>query len=78
MISDKLKEVIGNMEASVTTFKPLDNKQSEDTPVLKYMLLTSKAYPPTRETPGSIGYDLRSPRFARIPLEEVHITYHWD
>ena len=67
VISDKLKEVIGNMEASVTTFKPLDNKQNEDTPVLKYMLLTSKAYPPTRETPGSIGYDLRSPRFARIP-----------
>ena len=29
--------------------------------------MTSKAYPPTRETAGSIGYDLRSPRFARIP-----------
>ena len=35
--------------------------------MLKYKLLTSKAYPPTRETAGSIGYDLRSPRFARIP-----------
>ena len=32
-----------------------------------YKLLSTKAYPPTRETPGSIGYDLRSPRFARIP-----------
>ena len=49
-----------------TTFKPVDKRQSEE-PVLKYKLLTSKAYPPTRETPGSIGYDLRSPRFARIP-----------
>ena len=29
--------------------------------------MTSKAYPPTRETAGSIGYDLRSPSFARIP-----------
>ena len=39
----------------------------EDEPVLKYQLLTSKASSPTRETPGSIGYDLRSPRFARVP-----------
>ena len=50
------------------TFKPPDSeKLSEDEPVLKYKLLTSKAYPPTRETVGSIGYDLRSPRFARVP-----------
>ena len=54
--------------ATLVTFKPTDSeKLSEDEPVLKYKLLTSKAYPPTRETAGSIGYDLRSPRFARIP-----------
>ena len=54
--------------ATFITFKP-DNaeEQCEDEPMLKYKLLTSKAYPPTRETSGSIGYDLRSPRFARIP-----------
>ena len=50
-----------------TTFKPVDKRQSEEEPVLKYKLLTSKACPLTRETPGSIGYDLRSPRFARVP-----------
>ena len=54
--------------ATFVTFKPADSeKLSKDEPVLKYKLLTSKAYPPTRETVGSIGYDLRSPRFARIP-----------
>ena len=54
--------------ATFVTFKPVDSeKLVEDKPVLKYKLLTSKAYPPTRETAGSIGYDLRSPRFARIP-----------
>ena len=54
--------------ATLVTFKPADSeKLSKDEPVLKYKLLTSKAYPPTRETAGSIGYDLRSPRFARIP-----------
>ena len=54
--------------ATFVTFKPADSeKLSEDKPVLKYKLLTSKAYPPTRETAGPIGYDLRSPRFARIP-----------
>ena len=53
--------------ATFVTFKPADSeKLTEDEPVLKYKLLTSKAYPPTRETTGSIGYDLRSPRFARI------------
>ena len=53
--------------ATFITFKP-DNteEQCEDEPVLKYQLLTPKAYPPTRETAGSIGYDLRSPKFARI------------
>ena len=50
-----------------TTFKPVDKRQSGGEPVLKYKLLNSKAYPPTRETPGLIGYNLRSPRFARIP-----------
>ena len=54
--------------ATLVTFKPADSeKLSEDEPVLKYKLLTSKAYQPTRETAGSIGYDLRSPRFARVP-----------
>ena len=48
-----------------TTFKPVCVYEHE--PVLKYKLLSTKAYPPTRETPGSIGYDLKSPRFARIP-----------
>ena len=46
--------------ATFVTFKPADSeKLVEDKPVLKYKLLTSKAYPPTRETAGSIGYDLR-------------------
>ena len=54
--------------AKFVTFKPVENeKLNRGEPVLKYKLLTSKAYPPTRETAGSIGYDLRSPRFARIP-----------
>ena len=51
-----------------TTFKPVCLEEySEEELVLKYKLLTTKAYPPTRATPGSIGYDLTSPRFARIP-----------
>ena len=69
MICDKLKkEELQFDMATFITFKP-DNAegQCEDEPVLKYKLLTPKAYPPTRETLGSIGYDLRSPRFARIP-----------
>ena len=54
--------------AKFVTFKPVESeKLNKSEPVLKYKLLTSKAYPPTRETTGSIGYDLRSPRFARIP-----------
>ena len=54
--------------AKFVTFKPMESeKLNKSEPVLKYKLLTSKAYPPTRETAGSIGYDLRSPRFARIP-----------
>ena len=50
---------------TLTTFKPISAHEPE--PILKYKLLTTKAYPPTRETPGSIGYDLKSPRFTRIP-----------
>ena len=54
--------------AKLVTFKPVESeKLNKSEPVLKYKLLTSTAYPPTRETAGSIGYDLRSPRFARIP-----------
>ena len=54
--------------ATFTTFKPENAEEYNDNePVFKYKLLNSRAYPPTRETPGSIGYDLRSPRFARIP-----------
>ena len=54
--------------AKFVTFKPVESeKLNKSEPVLKYKLLTSKAYPPTRETAESIGYDLRSPRFARIP-----------
>ena len=54
--------------AKFVTFKPVESeKLNKSEPVLKYKLLTSKAYPPTRETAGSIGYDLISPRFARIP-----------
>ena len=54
--------------AKFVTFKPVESeKLNKSEPVLKYKLLTSKAYPPTRETAGSIGYDLRSPIFARIP-----------
>ena len=49
--------------AKFVTFKPVESeKLNKSEPVLKYKLLTSKAYPPTRETAGSIGYDLRSPR----------------
>ena len=68
MISDKLKR-----NGSLTWLSLLPSshwkvkKLNKSEPVLKYKLLTSKAYPPTRETAGSIGYDLRSPRFARIP-----------
>ena len=36
--------------ATFVTFKLADSeKLSKDEPVLKYKLLTSKAYPPTRE-----------------------------
>ena len=68
MISDKLKkEISANME-TFTTFKSVCAKgQDKHEPILKYKLLTSKTYPPIRETPGSIGYDLRSSRFARVP-----------
>ena len=46
--------------ATFVTFKPADSeKLSEDEPVLKYKLLASKAYPPTKETAGSIGYDFK-------------------
>ena len=45
--------------AKFVTFKPAESeKLNENEPVLKYKLLTSKAYPLTRETAGSIGYDL--------------------
>ena len=55
------------MEA-FSTFKPVDTRgQLEGKPVLKYKLLTTNASPPTRATPKSIGYDLKSPRFMRIP-----------
>ena len=65
--------------ATFVTFKPTDSeKVSENEPVLKYKLLTSKAYPPTRETAGSIGYDLRSPGLQGYPLKEVHIIYPWE
>ena len=65
--------------ATFVTFKPADSeKLSENEPVLKYKLLNSKAYPPTRETVGSIGYDLRSPGLQGYPLKEVHITYPWE
>ena len=65
--------------AKFVTFKPVESeKLNKSEPVLKYKLLTSKAYPPTRETAGSIGYDLRSPRFARIPPEEALIIYPWE
>ena len=54
--------------AKFVTFKPVESeKLNKNEPVLKYKLLNSKAYPPTRETAGSIGYDLKSPIFARIP-----------
>ena len=65
--------------AKLVTFKPVESeKLNKSEPVLKYKLLTSKAYPPTRETAGSIGYDLRSPRFARIPPEEALTFYPWE
>ena len=61
--------------AKFVTFKPVESERLKgDEPVLKYKLLTSKAYPPTRETARSIGYDLRSPRYARIPPKGG--TYH--
>ena len=55
------------MEA-FSTFKPVTKGSLiKDKPVLKYKLLDSRASPPTRATPKSIGYDLKSPRFMRIP-----------
>ena len=68
VISDKLKKEWEPKMAKFVTFKPVKSeKLNKSEPILRYKLLTSKAYPPTRETPRSIGYDLRSPRFARIP-----------
>ena len=62
--------------ATLVTFKPVESeKLSANEPVLKYKLLTSKAYPPTRETAGSIGYDLGAPDLPGYPLKEVHIIY---
>ena len=41
--------------AKFVTFKPVESeKLNKSEPVLKYKLLISKAYPPTRETAGSI------------------------
>ena len=51
--------------AKFVTFKPVESEKLNKS--IKYKLLNSKAYPPTRETAGSIGYDLKSPIFARIP-----------
>ena len=76
MISDNpKKEYSTNME-TLTTFKPVCANEQE--PVLKYKLLTTKAYPPTRKTPGSIGYDLKAPDLQEYPLEEAHIIYPWE
>ena len=62
--------------AKFVTFKPVESeKLNKSEPVLKYKLLTSKAYPPTSETAGSIGYDLRSPKFARIPPRGIGIAF---
>ena len=62
--------------AKFVTFKPVESeKLNKNEPVLKYKLLTSKAYPPTRETAGSIGYDLRSPIFARIPPQRRYLLF---
>ena len=52
--------------AKFVTFKPDDSeKLSENEPILKYKLLTSKAYPPTRETAGSIGYGLEKSQICK-------------
>ena len=55
VISDKLEKEWEPKMAKFVTFKPVESeKLNKSEPVLKYKLLTSKAYPPTRETPGSI------------------------
>ena len=65
--------------AKFVTFKPVESeKLNKSEPVLKYKLLTSKAYPPTRETAGSIGYDLGSPGLQEYPPEEALIIYPWE
>ena len=65
--------------AKFVTFKPVESeKVNKSEPVLKYKLLTSKAYPPTRETAGSIGYDLRSPGLQEYPPKEALIIYPWE
>ena len=65
--------------AKFVTFKPVESeKLNKSEPVLKYKLLTTKAYPPTRETAGSIGYDLRAPDLQEYPQKEVLIIYPWE
>ena len=61
--------------AKFVTFKPVESeKLNKSEPVLKYKLLTSKAYPPTRETAGSIGLI----GLQEYPLKEVHTIYPWE
>ena len=65
--------------AKFVTFKPVESeKLNKSEPVLKYKLLTSKAYPPTRETAGSIGYDLKAPDLQEYPPEEALTIYPWE
>ena len=54
--------------AKFVAFKPVESEGLDrGEPVLKYKLLTSGAYPPAGEAAGSVGYDLGSPVFARVP-----------
>ena len=62
--------------AKFVTFKPVESeKLDKSEPVLKYKLLTSKAYPPTRETAGSIGYDLRSPNICKNTPQRRYLLF---
>ena len=49
----------------------------EERPVLRYIKLTPRAYPPEKMTKGSAGYDLKSPRTGAI-LPQRKLTLQTD
>ena len=49
----------------------------EERPVLRYIKLTPRAYPPEKMTEGSAGYDLKSPKTGAI-LPQRKLTLQTD